>query len=100
MGENEEHTILYPEFAKTADSEGFPEIAEVFRKIALVEKHHEERYLGLLKNIENGTVFKKENTIQWKCRNCGYIHEGDSAVSSCPACSHPQAYFEILCDNF
>ncbi|MGL4370898.1 MAG: rubrerythrin [Spirochaetota bacterium] len=99
-GENEEHTKLYPDAAKTAEEEGFPEIAETFRKIATVEKHHEARYLGLLKNIENGSVFKKDKTVLWKCNNCGYISEGASAPEQCPACLHPQAYFELLCDNF
>ncbi|MFW5770561.1 MAG: rubrerythrin [Spirochaetota bacterium] len=100
MGENEEHTKLYPEAAKVADEEGFPDVAFLFRKVAEVEKHHEERYLGLLKNIEDGTVFKKSEKTLWKCRNCGYIHEGESAPDKCPACIHPKAHFELLCDNF
>ncbi len=100
MGENEEHTKLYPEAAKIAEEEGFTDVAFLFRKVAEVEKHHEERYLGLLKNIENGTVFKKSEKTLWKCRNCGYIHEGESAPDKCPACIHPQAHFELLCDNF
>ncbi len=99
-GENEEHTKLYPEAAKIAEEEGFTEVAAVFRFIAAVEKHHEERYLALLKNIEEGKVFKKDKSTEWKCGNCGYVHEGDSAPAKCPACDHPQAYFEVLCDNF
>jgi len=99
-GENEEHTMLYPSFADIADQEGFKEIAIAWRKIAEVEKHHEERYLALMKNIQDGTVFKKKEKSKWKCRNCGYIHEGDSAPEKCPTCLHPQAYFEVLDDNF
>ncbi len=99
-GENEEHTKLYPEAAKIAEEEGFSEIADVFNNIASVEKHHEERYLALLKNIDDGKVFKKDSAIKWKCRNCGYIHEEDTAPSKCPACDHEQKYFEVLCDNF
>ncbi|PLX17429.1 MAG: rubrerythrin family protein [Candidatus Muiribacterium halophilum] len=99
-GENEEWTELYPEFAKIADEEGFPKVAVCFRKIAEVEKHHEERYRKLLENVKNGKVFKKDEKIQWKCRNCGYVHEGAEAVETCPACLHPQAHFEVLCDNF
>ncbi|NMB66028.1 MAG: rubrerythrin family protein [Spirochaetes bacterium] len=99
-GENEEHTKLYPEAAKIAEEEGFPEIAFLFRKVAEVEKHHEQRYLDLMKNIQGGKVFKKDKKVQWKCRNCGYIHEGESAPEKCPTCLHPQSYFELLCDNY
>lgn len=99
-GENEEWTDLYPEFAKIADEEGFPSVAVAFRKIAEVEKHHEERYRKLLANLENGSVFKKDSVVLWKCNNCGYIHEGESAPQACPACIHPQGYFEVLADNF
>lgn len=99
-GENEEWSALYPEFAKIAEEEGFPAIATVFRKIAEVEKHHEERYRKLLDNIENGEVFKKAEPVKWKCINCGYIHEGPEAPQMCPACAHPQGYFEVLADNF
>ena len=99
-GENEEHTKLYPEAARIAEQEGFKDVALAFRNIAGVEKHHEERYLGLLKNIEKGTVFKKDKKIRWKCRNCGLVHEGESAPAKCPACEHPQSYFEALADNF
>ncbi|MCL1912054.1 MAG: rubrerythrin family protein [Leptospirales bacterium] len=100
MGENAEHTKIYPEAAASAEKEGFPEIAALFKNISSVEKHHEERFLKLLKNIENGSVFKKDKSIQWKCRNCGFIFSGDAAPSSCPACLHPPAYFEELSDNF
>lgn len=99
-GENEEHTKLYPEAADIAEKEGFKEVAAVFRFIASVEKHHEARYLALLKNIKDGKVFKKDKAVEWKCRNCGYIHKGDSAPAKCPSCDHEQAYFELSCDNF
>lgn len=100
MGENEEHTVLYPEAAKIAEEEGFKEIAALFRLVAKVEMHHEERYLALLKNIQEGKVFKKDKTEKWICRNCGYIHEGKEAPDKCPTCLHPQSHFELLCDNF
>ena len=99
-GENEEHTVLYPEAAKIAEEEGFPEIAAVFRNIASVEKHHEERYRALLKNIETNKVFEKDSQTLWKCGNCGFIYEGTKAPDKCPACVHPKDYFEVLCDNF
>ncbi len=99
-GENYEHTKMYPEFAKVAEEEGFPEIARVFRAIAVAEAQHEKRFKGLLKNIEEGKVFKKDTMVRWKCRNCGYIHEGTSAPEQCPACAHPQAYFELLAENW
>jgi len=99
-GENYEHTTMYPEFARVADEEGFTEIACVFRNIAVAEKQHEKRYLGLLKNLEEDKVFKKEKIVRWKCRNCGYIHEGKEAPEGCPACAHPQSYFELLCENW
>ncbi len=100
MGENEEHTKLYPAFADIAEQEGFKDIAICWRRIAEVEKHHEQRYLALLKNIKDGTVFKKKERTKWKCRNCGYVHDGDSAPDACPACLHAQPYFELLDDNF
>ncbi|MBU3091420.1 rubrerythrin family protein [Clostridium sp. CM028] len=99
-GENEEWSDLYPAFAKVAQEEGFDDIAFVFRKISDVEKHHEERYRELLSNIENNTVFNKEESVIWKCRNCGYIFEGKSAPKICPACVHPQAYFEIFSEKY
>ena len=94
-GENHEHTKLYPEFAAIAKEEGFPEVATAFRSIAVVEKQHEARYRKLMKNIEEGTVFKKEKVVRWKCRNCGYIHEGKTPPAKCPACDHPESYFEV-----
>lgn len=95
-GENHEHTKLYPEFAAIAKEEGFPHIATAFRSIALVEKHHEATFRKLQKNVEGGTVFKKEKIVKWKCRNCGYIHEGKTPPVKCPACEHPESYFEVL----
>ncbi len=99
-GENEEWTELYPAFAATADEEGFPAVAAAFRFIAEVEKHHEERYLKLAANVEKAEVFKKGEEVSWKCNNCGYIAFGVEAPKVCPACVHPQAHFELLCDNF
>ena len=99
-GENEEWDILYPEFAKIAQEEGFMEIAAVFKMIAKVELQHETRYRKLLANIENGTVFKKSEQIEWQCRNCGYVHTGEGAPQTCPACAHPQAYFEPMKQNY
>ncbi|GHT58888.1 rubrerythrin [Endomicrobiia bacterium] len=100
VGENEEHTKLYPQAAKVADEEGFPEVAECFRRICVAEKHHESRYLKLLDNLENNRVFKKDMPIKWKCRNCGYIYESKEASEQCPACLHPKAYMEKLTENF
>jgi rubrerythrin len=100
LGENEEWTELYPEFAKVAKEEGLNEIANTFTQIAKVEKTHEDRYLKLLKNIEDGKVFKKDKKVVWKCRKCGFEHEGENAPQKCPACSHPQGYFEIKADNY
>ena len=94
-GENEEWTELYPEFAKVAEEEGFKDVAIAFKMIAKVEKAHEERYRKLYQNLEEGKVFKKDGKVIWKCRNCGFIHEGTVAPPKCPACLHPQAYFEI-----
>jgi len=99
-GENEEWTELYPEFARVAEEEGFNEIAVAYKMIATVEKAHEERYRTLYKNIEEGKVFKRNGKVIWKCRNCGYIHEGEEAPKVCPACQHPQAYFEIKETNY
>lgn len=99
-GENEEWTDLYPAFAKTADEEGFPEVAVAYRMIAKVEKAHEERYLKLYKNLDSGKVFEKDGVVVWKCINCGYLHEGEKAPDLCPACLHPQAYFEIKESNY
>jgi len=99
-GENYEHTTMYPEFAEIADEEGFPEIAQVMRTIAVAEKQHEKRYLTLSNNIEQDRVFRRDKIVRWKCRNCGYIHEGKEAPEKCPACAHPRAYFELLGENY
>ena len=99
-GENEEWTKLYPAFGQIAEDEGFPEVAVAFRKIAEVEKGHEERYRQLLANVKGGQVFKKSGAVQWRCRNCGYLHEGREAPEKCPTCLHPQAYFELKAENY
>jgi rubrerythrin len=99
-GENYEHTTMYPEFANTADEEGFPEVAETMRAIAGAEKQHEKRYLGLLDNLNNNRVFKRNEVVKWRCRNCGYIHEGTEPPEECPACAHPKSYYELLCENW
>jgi len=99
-GENYEHTEMYPGFAEIADKEGFAEIAEVFRNIAVAEKRHEERYVALAKNITDGLVFKREKPVRWVCRNCGYVHEGPEAPELCPACAHPQSYYELEATNY
>ncbi|MBN1871011.1 MAG: rubrerythrin family protein [Candidatus Omnitrophica bacterium] len=99
-GENLEWTKLYKEAAEVARKEGFEEIAVQFKEIAEVEEQHEKRYRKLLKNVKGGTVFKKEKVVRWKCRNCGYVHEGDEAPEICPACAHPQAYYELLSENY
>lgn len=99
-GENHEHTEMYPDFAKTARDEGFAAIADVFEAIAVAEKQHEKRYLDLAANIEAGQVFKRESQAVWRCRNCGYLHTRKEAPDTCPACAHPQAYFELLGENY
>jgi len=99
-GENEEWSELYPAFAKVAEEEGFKEIAIAFKMIASAEKRHETRYNKLAANIENNSVFKKEEKILWKCGNCGYIHEGTTAPEVCPACIHPQSHFEVFVENY
>lgn len=99
-GEREEWTMLYADFANQAETECFPEIAAAFRMISKVEAHHEARYNKLVANIENNTVFKKAEKTLWKCRNCGYVHEGDAAIDICPACLHPKPYFEVLGENY
>ncbi|MBN2136461.1 MAG: rubrerythrin family protein [Sedimentisphaerales bacterium] len=99
-GEHYETTEMYPSFAKVAEEEGFTEIATVFRNIGLVEKRHEERYKALAKNISEGKVFKREKPVRWVCRNCGYVHEGPEAPQVCPACAHPQAYYELEAANY
>ena len=99
-GENYEWTDMYAGFAKTADEEGFPELAEKFRQVAAIEKHHEERYRALLKNVETAAVFEKSEVKVWECRNCGHIVVGTKAPDVCPVCAHPQAYFEVNCENY
>lgn len=99
-GENYEWTDMYPSFAKVAKEEGFDDIAKVFESIAIAEKQHEKRYLALAANIKAGKVFKKEKPTTWRCRNCGYMHEGTEAPDMCPACDHPQEHFEQNCDNW
>lgn len=99
-GENLEWTKLYKEAEETARKEGFEEAAKQFREIAKVEEQHEKRYRKLLSNIKEGQVFRRDTVIKWKCRNCGYIHEGKEAYRECPACAHPQAYYELMCENY
>ena len=99
-GENLEWTTLYADFAKVAREEGFQEIAVSFEQIAKVEKFHEARYRKLVDTIAAGEVFKKKATVKWHCRNCGYVHEGPEAPKECPACKHPQSYYELLAENF
>ena len=99
-GEHEEWTQLYPGFAKTAQEEGFAEVAAMYKSIGVAEAQHEKRYRGLLSNVEKGKVFKKDGKVFWRCNNCGYIHEGTEAPKTCPACNHPQAHFEVLAENW
>jgi len=99
-GEKEEWTVLYTNFAKIAKDEGFDEVAIIFKEIAEVEEQHEKRYRALLRNVKGGTVFRKDIPVKWRCRNCGYVHEGKEAPLKCPACSHPQSYYELLAENY
>ena len=99
-GENFEWTDMYEGFAKTAEEEGFPELAEKFRQVGAIEKHHEERYRALLHNVETAQVFEKSEVKVWECRNCGHIVVGTKAPDVCPVCNHPQAYFEINAENY
>ncbi len=99
-GERYEHVEMYPDFAKTADEEGFEEIASALRSIAIAEKQHEKRYNALAANIEAGRVFKREKEVVWRCRNCGYLHTGTEAPEECPACAHPRDHFELLGENY
>ena len=99
-GENYEWTDMYEDFAKTAEEEGFKELAEKFRGVAAIEKHHEERYRALLKNVEMQEVFKKSEVKVWECRNCGHIVVGTQAPEICPVCAHPQSYFEVNAENY
>ena len=99
-GEHEEWSLDYPHFADVAEKEGFYEIAAMYRNISIAEKGHEERYLAFVNNIENATVFAKEGEVVWQCRNCGFVYEGKTAPKACPACAHPQAYFEEKKNNY
>jgi len=99
-GERYEWGHMYPEFEKIAREEGFDEIATVLKEIGEVEEQHEKRYLALLKNVTEGKVFKKDRLVKWKCRNCGYVHEGASAPEKCPACGYPKSFYELLCENY
>ena len=99
-GENYEYTKMYPEFADVAEKEGFPEIAERLRAIAKAEEHHEERYKKLLKQVDSGTFFKKEDDVWWVCRECGYIHFGKEPPKNCPSCDHSRRYFQLKCEEY
>jgi rubrerythrin len=99
-GELAEWGTIYPEFARIADEEGFADVGESFRQIAKVEVRHELRYRALLENVDGFRVFRRDGAIMWKCRNCGYVYEGSEAPMECPACKHPQAYYELLCENY
>jgi rubrerythrin len=99
-GEHHEHTVMYPGFAKVAREEGFEVIAKVWEAISVAEKQHEKRYKDLAANIEAGRVFKRDTKTVWRCRNCGYLHEGNEAPGACPACAHPKDYFELLGENW
>ena len=99
-GEHEEWSLLYPQFATTAREEGLNTVASAFDAICVAEKQHEKRYRDLLENLQTGTVFKKNQKVWWRCRNCGFLHEGEEAPKACPACLHPQAHFELLAENW
>jgi len=99
-GEKMEHSKLYPEFRNIAEKEGFTEVVKSFKEIAEVEEQHEKRYRKLLDNVKKGIVFKRDKVVKWKCRNCGYVHEGKEAPDKCPACSHPQSYYELWVENY
>lgn len=99
-GENYEHSEMYPEFAKTAEEESLPKIAARFRSIAIAEKHHEERYLTLLKELENGTLLEKREEVVWVCMECGYEHRGKTPPETCPSCGHAKEYYKIKCERF
>ena len=99
-GEHYENTTMYPEFAAKAREEGFEDIANTFESIAVAEAYHEKRYLALVENIEKGLVFKREKKVTWRCRNCGYVHEGTEAPDVCPACAHAKAHFELVPENY
>lgn len=99
-GEKMEWGTLYPDFGKTAEEEGFPDIANSFKNIAEVESQHEKRYRKLLENVKENRVFKRDKPMKWKCRNCGFIYEGNEPPQKCPACQHPQSYYELLAENY
>ena len=99
-GENHEYTQMYPEFADTADEEGLPKIAKRLRSIAIAEQHHEERFKKLLKEVEEGTVFKKDEKVWWVCRECGYVHFEVEAPEVCPSCDHPRSFYQIKCEEY
>jgi rubrerythrin len=99
-GEKMEWGTLYPDFGKTAKEEGYDQVAESFKEIGEVEEGHEKRYRKLLDNVKKGTVFKKSKEVKWKCRNCGYVHYGKEAPDTCPACKHPQSYYEVMAENY
>jgi len=99
-GEEYEHKKMYPEFEKTAREEGKTEVASFFKEVAEVEEKHKERFQKLLKNLQEGKVFKKDQIVEWKCRNCGYVHKGKEAPEKCPACGYPKSYYELLCENY
>jgi len=99
-GENYEHTEMYPSFARTAREEGFGDIADIFMAIAVAEQQHEKRYLALMNNVQTNQVFKRASAETWRCRNCGYLHEGLEAPDQCPACAHARAHFELLGENY
>ncbi|NQT28092.1 MAG: rubrerythrin family protein [Candidatus Omnitrophica bacterium] len=100
VGEHLEWTKLYKEAESIAREEGFEQVADLFKEISEVEVEHEKRYLKLAKNIKEDKVFKKDTVVKWKCRNCGYVHEGKAAPEECPACAHPKSYYELLCENY
>jgi rubrerythrin len=100
MGEEEEHSDLYPAFARSAEQEGFIEVAQAFKAVAVSEKQHEKRFRALLANLESGRVFKCDQPVVWRCLNCGYLHAGSAAPQECPACIHPQGHFELLAENW
>jgi rubrerythrin len=99
-GEKLEWGTLYPGFAEVAEKEGFTDAARTFRQVAKVEAYHERRYLKLLANVEQGKVFVRDTPIKWKCRNCGYVHEGLTPPEKCPVCDHPRSYYEVWCENY
>lgn len=99
-GEKLERGTIYPNSAKTAEEEGFKDVARTFTMVAKVESYHERRYQKLLANVEQGKVFKKDMPVKWKCRNCGYVHEGIEAPEKCPVCQHPRSYYEVWCENY